>query len=113
MNRFAFRTASAVGVASFAIFVLGLTPFLAAGPSAGAVITNQTQTVVVDRSLKGDRLSMTNQANVPLSSSVLGSNALRLRMRSEQAQQIPVGCDRAFSPVAAPSLASVYRRCMT
>jgi hypothetical protein len=32
---------------------------------------------------------------------------------SQARERLPVGCDPAFSPVASPSLATVYGRCMT
>jgi len=110
MNSFFVRTAGAVSVVSLATFLLGLTPFLAAEPTAGADLTGKTQDVVVNRSLKGDRLPV---ANSPASNYTIGSEALRLRLRSQQGSHIPVGCDAAFSPVSSPELAYVYRRCMT
>jgi hypothetical protein len=57
--------------------------------------------VSVDRSLKGDRLPLTahaDKAGVTLST-------------AQSRAAIPVGCDRAFSPISSPRLANVFGRC--
>lgn len=62
--------------------------------------------ISVDRTLKGDRL--------PLVGSTIQSHELGLPVPPAQSQwreKIPVGCDAAFSPVSAPRLANVFRRC--
>jgi len=55
----------------------------------------------VDRSLKSDRLPLdpsTDKTETPMPSGPLRD-------------KIPIGCDRAFSPISAPRLANVFRRC--
>jgi hypothetical protein len=115
MNTLFVRTAGAVGVVSLAMFLLGVTPFLAAEPTVGAGFIGKTQGVVVDRSLKGDRLPVAGSgtSDPSASSSTVRSDNFRSQQRSAQRRQIPVGCEAAFSPISAPSLAHVYRRCMT
>lgn len=68
-------------------------------PSAGFLAF--THAMSVDRTLKGDRLPVdfsTNKTEAP-------SAAQALR------HEVPIGCDRAFSPISAPRLANVFRRC--
>jgi hypothetical protein len=66
-------------------------------PSAG--LFSLAPAVAVDRTLKGDRLPSV----VPTEKS--GAPLARAR------EKIPVGCDRAFSPISSPQLADVFRRC--
>jgi hypothetical protein len=58
--------------------------------------------VLVDRTLKGDRLPQ-NVVRItgPASSSPTGSST----------RKVPLGCDRAFSPAADPAYAHVFGRC--
>jgi hypothetical protein len=117
------RMASAAGVLTLALFLLGLDPFLAFAPSAGAVF-NGTPSQPVNRTLKGDRLPM------PALAAFKAQDVVQDRVQDWQGQfndefkslppvqsasrsQIPVGCDPAFSPISSPRLAGVYRRCMT
>jgi hypothetical protein len=58
--------------------------------------------VAVDRTLKGDRLPLsapTDKTEMPVQSA------------PSSREKIPVGCDRAFSPVSSPRLANVFQRC--
>jgi hypothetical protein len=57
--------------------------------------------ISVDRSLKGDRLPLT--AHVDKAGTTLST--------AQSRAAIPVGCDRAFSPISAPRLANVFGRC--
>ena len=57
--------------------------------------------VSVDRSLKGDRLPLKAHTDKP------GMTLSTAQSRTA----IPVGCDRAFSPISAPRLANVFGRC--
>ena len=57
--------------------------------------------VSVDRTLKGDRLPLE-----PLAEKAVAPSASQT-MRD----RVPIGCDRAFSPISAPRLANVFRRC--
>jgi hypothetical protein len=57
--------------------------------------------ISIDRTLKGDRLPLTARAD-------------KAQMPTQTVQSrtpIPVGCDRAFSPISAPRLANVFGRC--
>jgi hypothetical protein len=68
-------------------------------PSAGLHVF--TPALSVDRTLKGDRLPLEPSAENAAAPSA--SQTLR--------DKIPIGCDRAFSPISAPRLANVFRRC--
>ena len=68
-------------------------------PSAGLHVFIPAMSV--DRTLKGDRLPLEPHAEKALAPSA--SQILR--------DKIPIGCDRAFSPISAPRLANVFRRC--
>jgi hypothetical protein len=60
-----------------------------------------TPAVSIDRTLKSDRLPLapsTDKTEMP---------ALSAPLRGK----IPIGCDRAFSPISSPRLANVFRRC--
>jgi hypothetical protein len=67
-------------------------------PSTGFL--SFTSSISVDRTLKGDRLPLapTDKTEMPLPS-------------VPSREKIPVGCDRAFSPISSPRLANVFRRC--
>ncbi len=108
------RATSTIGLAWLAMLVVGLVPLLTAGPSSGAGLTNKTPEVVVNRSLKGDRLPVATHAS--LKSPVISAAVQPNKPQSPsivQRSQIPVGCEAAFSPVSSPRLAYIYRRCMT
>ncbi|MGO9004964.1 MAG: hypothetical protein ACLQB4_04265 [Beijerinckiaceae bacterium] len=100
------RIASVLGLFALAFLIVGLDPFLGADPTAGASFTNRTPAVVVNRSRKGDRLSI-----APDWQGEFGSQPLTRPSAAPRAQ-IPVGCDPAFSPITSPA-ANVYRRCLT
>jgi hypothetical protein len=57
--------------------------------------------VLVDRTLKGDRLQHVQRTNGPTASSPTRSLP----------GKVPLGCDRAFSPTADPAYAHVFGRC--
>jgi hypothetical protein len=119
----------AVGLISLSLFTAALITFpawpITAGlPTAGltgAGLTGAgsraTPSVSVNRALKGDRLPI----NIPEGVSPLHPISLspaRLPDESQPAPaqprtraQIPLGCDAAFSPISAPLLAHVFRRC--
>ncbi len=100
------RTAGALGVTSLALLFVSLVPFLRAIPTAGAGLTVPAFTV--NREFKGDRLPLPSDIN-----SAISRNELRSPRLSETPKQIPIGCERAFSPVSAPRLAYYYARCAT
>jgi hypothetical protein len=60
-----------------------------------------TPTPSVDRTLKGDRLPLD-----PSSEKAMAPSASQTSR-----DKIPIGCERAFSPISAPRLAGVFRRC--
>jgi hypothetical protein len=106
MARFLFvRTASALGVVSLALIIVGIVPFLSADPTAGASFTGKPR-YIVNHEFKGDRLPLS--PNSAVARSGLGS-----RQSVRKSGEIPFGCDSAFSPVSAPRLAYFYGRCVT
>lgn len=106
MTRLVFvRIAGAAGMIALGFFFVGLIPFLSADPSAGARPLARTPAVEVNRAFKGDRLPLPSEIN-----SALSRNDPRTQ-RARAPEEIPVGCDPAFSPVASPRLATYYGRC--
>jgi hypothetical protein len=66
-----------------------------------------TSAALVDRSMKSDRLPLdlsADKTEMPLQSAPLSDTV-------PMSNTIPIGCDRAFSPISAPRLANVFRRC--
>ena len=102
------RVASALGVTALALFFVGLIPLLSAGLTAGAGFTASAPAVSVNREFKGDRLPLPPGVNSAVSQDQSGS-----RRQARKPNEIPLGCDAAFSPVSSPRLANVYGRCMT
>jgi len=94
--RFA-SVALALSLASFVAF-----PSL---PNSAPLWLTTTPPASIDRTLKGDRL--------PLLAPINKSHELGLPVTPEQGRhgKIPVGCDPAFSPISAPRLANIFRRC--
>lgn len=62
-------------------------------------------TIVVNRTNKGDRLPQATPPR-PLSSSLSPTTPAAPR-------NMPLGCDRAFSPVADPANAGIFLRCLS
>jgi hypothetical protein len=91
-----------VALASFAAGFVAFPSF----PNSAPLWLTRSAPVSVDRTLKGDRL--------PLIAPISKSNGLGLPVAPEQLRsraKIPVGCERAFSPISAPRLADIVRRC--
>lgn len=65
----------------------------------------QAGTITVDRTHKGDRLTLVPPPAAH-SSGLAPSNAA-------PTNRAPLGCDSAFSPVAEPASARVYLRCLS
>ncbi|HLN47908.1 MAG: hypothetical protein P4L80_04685 [Xanthobacteraceae bacterium] len=64
----------------------------------------------VNRTLKGDRLPSVSPA---VWSHELGSPAGPVSpAHPASGGKVPVGCETAFSPISAPHLANVFRRCV-
>jgi hypothetical protein len=99
------RMASAVGLIALSLFLVGLIPFLSAGPSVGASFPAKAPATSVNREFKGDRLPLPSGGNSAFSK----NDAQRL----QDAKQIPDGCDPAFSLITTPRLSNVYGRCTT
>lgn len=97
------RIAWAAGLVAFAILLVSIDPFLGGAPTTGV-------TEPVTRSLKGDRLPVFDTSVFEIVRTRPYSSRTPVRLLTQE--QMPVGCDPAFSPVAAPSLANVYGRCM-
>jgi hypothetical protein len=102
------RLGGAFGATALAVIFIGLIPFIGADPSVGAGFSAKTPAVVVDRSFKGDRLPMPAETNKAVSR---GWPDARQGMGTPE--DVPVGCDTAFSPVASPRLAYYFGRCAT
>jgi hypothetical protein len=104
MTRFFYlRIASALVACSVAFLLVSFDPYLSAAPIAPDASDN-TPAVSVNRLRKGDRL--------PLYDSGTALRDFRGPEGLQSRKGVPFGCDRAFSPVSAPSLSAVYGRCM-
>ena len=69
----------------------------------GDVSAERTAAVAVNRNNKGDRLP----AVVAAQSFLKGAPSTAASSR----RQLPLGCDPAFSPIADPARAGIYKRC--
>ncbi len=99
---FYLRIAGAVALCSLTFLLVSFDPFLRAAP-IGVSAADHMPTVSVNRFRKGDRL--------PLYRPSVGRDQQAPQTLQSQ-QKVPFGCDPAFSPVATPSMAKVYGRCM-
>jgi hypothetical protein len=86
-----------VGTALCSIVLISFPSF----PSTLGIISKP---ILVDRTLKGDRLSNTS---VPTEHGPKSEPSL---VRDER--RVPVGCDRALSSMAAPEFSTIFGRCM-
>jgi hypothetical protein len=105
---FCLRIMGALALCSFAFLLVSLDPFLSAAP-LGSGVSDPTPAVSVNHFRKGDRLPLFH----PGASNRIGTDPDARRDGSQTQEKVPVGCDPAFSPVTAPSLSTVYGRCMT
>jgi hypothetical protein len=64
---------------------------------------NSLQPQLVDRTLKGDRLT-----NVPAAGKI-GSKA---QPSFVKALKVPIGCDRVFSSMSSPQSSTIFGRCL-
>ena len=101
------RTAGALGILSLALFIVGVVPFLSAAATVGAGLTGKNP-YTVNHEFKGDQLPLGSDVNPAVARS---ERATRLHARMPD--EVPLGCDLAFSPVSAPRMAYFYGRCMT
>jgi hypothetical protein len=89
------------GILALALCLIGARPFWSPASAPGA--TNGAPQFTVNQLRKGDRLPIKGPAvwhDLPVPQS----------LRNEH--RVPLGCDRAFSPVAAPAAKSIYGRCL-
>jgi hypothetical protein len=99
------RLASAVGALALFLFTAALIVFPSL-PTTGAGLAAGQDRITVDRTHKGDRLLLVKPAKgaeelAPLSPA-----------RPQSQGRIPTGCDPAFSPISAPQLGHIFRRCV-
>jgi hypothetical protein len=93
------RLLVAGGVLALAFWLIAAGPFWSATSARG--VTNGAPQFTVNQLRKGDRLpSPAVWHDLPVPQSL------------ENEHKVPLGCDRAFSPVAAPAAKSVYGRCL-
>jgi hypothetical protein len=95
------KTVTRCGIAALALSSAVLISY-PSFPSTFAIIANPQ---LVNHALKGDRLPTT----APGSSKSRATTQPSLE-RAEK--QVPVGCDRAFSPVSSPRFATIFGRCV-
>jgi hypothetical protein len=83
-----------------------LSCFIAGGVSAmtkpAVTERNEPITISVNRTQKGDRLKASRGQQHPNDSKTI----------SVPPKRVPLGCDPAFSPVAAPQFAHIFGRCI-
>jgi hypothetical protein len=103
------RTASAAALLALAFVILGLDPFVRGDASSGAAVSSGNPAISVDRTLKGDRLPVSNstQLYTPDWQSEFGALS-----KSQSHAQMPIGCDPSFSPITSSAQSNVYGRCM-
>ena len=94
--RFVARTAAVAAALSVASFI--------SFPSFSGVDLFTVKWPAPNRIVKGDRLPLTAPAGSPL-------DAAPASLRRQSREKVPAGCDGAFSPIATPRLANVFRRC--
>jgi len=94
---FSARIADEAASILLALFFVSLTLFSNAEPIVRTGPTGRTPHVLVNHQLKGDRLPV---------------DLRDTNRKQKYHQEIPVGCEPAFSPIAAPRLANFYGRCI-
>ncbi len=100
MRMLLFARSAAVAMALLTASVISFPSF--PNPAAGWIGTSPA--LSVNRTLKGDRLPLTEPA--------IETHELGLPISPAPRVKVPVGCDAAFSPISSPRLAGVFRRCM-
>jgi hypothetical protein len=93
---------SGLAAIALAFSFLSVQAFLSAAPFAPS--SGTTPSFTVNHFRKGDRLPLYRPDAIP--------PELRLPEGLQTQQRVPLGCDRAFSPVSSPSAANVYGRCI-
>ena len=94
------RTISRLAIVATALCSIVLISFPSFPSTLGIVFKPQ----LVDRALKGDRLT-----NAPAPA----KNEPKSQPSLERAgKQVPMGCDRAFSSMSAPQFSTLFGRCL-
>jgi hypothetical protein len=94
------RTIMRLAIVSPALCSIVLISF----PSFPSTLGMVSKPQLVDRALKGDRLT-----NAPAP----GKNGPKSQPSLERAgKQVPVGCDRAFSSTSSPQFSTLFGRCL-
>jgi hypothetical protein len=96
------RTLAAGGILALAWWIMGAAPL--SNVTAPPGLTNSAPQFTVNQLRKGDRLHVTKRPAM--------SHDLPVPQSLQNEQKVPLGCDRAFSPVAAPAVKSMYGRCL-
>ena len=96
------RTLAAGGILALASWILGAAPLSTV--TAPPRLTNNAPQFTVNQLRKGDRLPVTKRPVI--------SHDLLVPQSLQNERKVPLGCDRAFSPVAAPAVKSIYGRCL-
>ena len=94
------RTVLRLAVVATALCSIVLISFPSFPSSLGLVSKPQ----VVDRALKGDRLT---NAPAPVKNGPKSNSSLE-----RTGNRVPMGCDRAFSSMSSAQFSSLYGRCM-
>ena len=91
------RSLAASGILALAWWILGAAPL--SNGTAPPRFTNNAPQFTVNQLRKGDRLPVTKRPAM--------SHDLAAPQSLQNEQKVPLGCDRAFSPVAAPVCSSI------
>ena len=96
------RTLAAGGILALAWWIMGAAPL--SNVTAPPGLANSAPQFTVNEFRKGDRLQVIKHPSV--------RHDLPVPQSLQNEQKMPFGCDRAFSPVAAPAAKSIYGRCL-
>jgi len=94
------RTITRLAIVATALCSIVLISFPSFPSTLGIVFKPQ----LVDRALKGDRLT---NAPAPAKNEPKSQPSL-----DRAGKQVPVGCDRAFSSMSAPQFSTLFGRCL-
>ena len=97
------KSTLAAGSLLFCTIVAGI---MGATNAPGAVPVAQTEIVTVNPVNKGDRLPISPRQEVRPALSPSSTDGAKPSLKHP-----PIGCDPAFSPVADPARANIYKRC--
>ena len=94
------RTITRIAIVATALCSIVLISF----PSFPNTLGMLSKPLLIDRALKGDRLS---NASTPTKDGPKSQPSL---VRAEK--RVPVGCDRAFSSISSPHFSTIFGRCL-